>query len=321
MIAFLQKAKRVQALQVALIFFLIFIAGFFFLNKNIEKSAKLKVLTYSSFVSDWGAGPILEKEFEKQCQCDLQFISVGSAGLLLTSFKVYKNIDAIMGLTNVDQISTQNQNEFMDLSLLFKKINFVEAINKIYKTKADKHYPAIFLPYDWAPLSFLYDSQNFNQVLQEENLIDMSKKTLGVDFKRSSLGPSLKKWLHYKKQIGQELLIGRIFPSWSQMYGFFTQSPKGFLIFSYLTSLVYHWERGELQYKFVPLQRHPYQMEFLAISKNTKQKNLALSFANFILSVRAQKVLMRKNYMLPVSPEAIKGTLFEKIPQVELLSQ
>ncbi len=37
----------------------------------------LDVLTYDSFVSEWGPGPAIEKAFEAQCACDLRFTPAG----------------------------------------------------------------------------------------------------------------------------------------------------------------------------------------------------------------------------------------------------
>ena len=37
----------------------------------------LNVLTYDSFVAEWGPGPVVEKAFEATCACDLQFITAG----------------------------------------------------------------------------------------------------------------------------------------------------------------------------------------------------------------------------------------------------
>ena len=34
----------------------------------------LTIYTYDSFTSDWGPGPAVETEFEKICECDLQFV-------------------------------------------------------------------------------------------------------------------------------------------------------------------------------------------------------------------------------------------------------
>ena len=39
----------------------------------------LTVYTYDSFASEWGPGPAIEKAFEENCDCDLQFIALDSS--------------------------------------------------------------------------------------------------------------------------------------------------------------------------------------------------------------------------------------------------
>ena len=36
----------------------------------------LTVYTYESFTAEWGPGPKIEEAFEKQCGCDLKFVSL-----------------------------------------------------------------------------------------------------------------------------------------------------------------------------------------------------------------------------------------------------
>jgi thiamine transport system substrate-binding protein len=37
---------------------------------------KLTVYTYESFTAEWGPGPQVEKAFEADCACDLEFVAV-----------------------------------------------------------------------------------------------------------------------------------------------------------------------------------------------------------------------------------------------------
>ncbi len=41
----------------------------------------LTVYTYSSFASDWGPGPAIEKAFEAQCSCNLEFVALDDGGI------------------------------------------------------------------------------------------------------------------------------------------------------------------------------------------------------------------------------------------------
>ena len=39
----------------------------------------LTIHTYDSFASEWGPGPAVEKAFEENCNCDLQFVALDSS--------------------------------------------------------------------------------------------------------------------------------------------------------------------------------------------------------------------------------------------------
>ena len=44
---------------------------------------KLTVYTYESFTAEWGPGPQVEKAFEAECGCDLEFVAVADGVALL----------------------------------------------------------------------------------------------------------------------------------------------------------------------------------------------------------------------------------------------
>ena len=67
----------------------------------IDGAPELRVLTYDSFVSDWGPGPVVEAAFEATCGCDLVFESAGDgaamlARLMLTGART--EADIVLGL-------------------------------------------------------------------------------------------------------------------------------------------------------------------------------------------------------------------------------
>ena len=44
---------------------------------------KLTIYTYDSFTAEWGPGPQVEKAFEAECACDVEFVSVADGVALL----------------------------------------------------------------------------------------------------------------------------------------------------------------------------------------------------------------------------------------------
>ena len=61
----------------------------------------LTVYTYESFTADWGPGPQIEKTFEAECECDLNFVSVADGVALLNRVKLEgadTRADIVLGL-------------------------------------------------------------------------------------------------------------------------------------------------------------------------------------------------------------------------------
>ena len=61
----------------------IYITLLFLLSTTVLKAEKLTIYTYDSFVSEWGPGPIIEKQFEETYQVELDLVAVDSAATLL----------------------------------------------------------------------------------------------------------------------------------------------------------------------------------------------------------------------------------------------
>ena len=61
----------------------------------------LTVYTYNSFTSEWGPGPTLAKDFEAQCGCDLNWVSLEDGAALLARLKLEgksTKADVVLGL-------------------------------------------------------------------------------------------------------------------------------------------------------------------------------------------------------------------------------
>ena len=62
---------------------------------------KLTVYTYESFTAEWGPGPQVEKAFEAECGCDLEFVAVADGVALLNRVKLEgasTKADIVLGL-------------------------------------------------------------------------------------------------------------------------------------------------------------------------------------------------------------------------------
>ena len=79
-------------------------------------------------------------------------------------------------------------------------------------------------------------------------------------------------------------------------------------------SLCYQIEEKKLDYLAFEMEEAlPLQVEFLAIPEFCRRCELSEKFVNLILSPEGQKVLMEKNYMMPVLKGIKEGTPFANV--------
>src|SRR5690606_15606164 len=62
---------------------------------------KLTVYTYDSFTTEWGPGPQVEKAFEAECACEVEFVAVADGVALLNRLRLEgasTKADIVLGL-------------------------------------------------------------------------------------------------------------------------------------------------------------------------------------------------------------------------------
>ena len=256
-----------------------------------SSSRKLKVFTYSSFQGTQGPGPVLKKLFESQCQCEVALIRAGSANLILQRMKlVQEAVDVVVGL---DQFSLKPaQKDFSWNPVDVSSVNWVSDVGALGSRLQ-------FVPYNFSPLTFIYRKsqvphppKNFQELMRPE----FKKKISLQDPRQSTPGLHFLLWtvqqtnsLSYYEKLKQN--ISRISSSWSSSYGLFMQK-KARMVFSHLTSLVYHWKnRQETDVQALSFtERHPVHIEYMAVSSRCQECELAEQFVQFLLTPEAQKV-------------------------------
>ena len=272
-----------------------------FVSQEPQKRV-LKVLTYSSFSGVYGPGRILKEQFEFFCDCHLQWFLSEDSTALLQRFSMISDIDMVLGWDQMT-VLLDEQKIWEDLSLL--KESLIEK-EKIFSPES-RH----FLPIDWAPIGFLYRDLRWN-VKSLKALPQIEGKISFPSPRSSTLGFQFYYWIYevFEGKLNQiEVFLKSLrdkmygpLPSWSMAYGLF-QKRHTDMGLSYLSSLLYHQkEEKDKKYFFAHFKEgHPYQVEFLSISKNSKEKALALDFARFLLSETAQAQIQDKHYMFPVA--------------------
>ena len=291
---------------------------YFLISFKAHQKTSLKILTYSSFSGVYGPGPVIKKEFEAICNCQLQWFLVEDSTALLQRFLFLPKIDMVIGW---DQITWP-----IHYHELWEDLSFLQKLLSIESPFLNSGF---FIPLDWSPIGFIYKEPKY-KISSLESLKNFKAKISFPEPRSSTLGLQFYYWIyevfkadknaisHFLEELKTQV-YGPVF-SWSLAYGFFKQGQTQTAL-SYLSSLLYHQkEEPNKSYFFSEFKEgQPYQLEFFSVSKNSKNKKLALKFAEFLLSKRAQEIIVEKHYMLPVSKQFPVNSL-SHLKQPKLLS-
>src|SRR5262245_58880362 len=111
----------------------------------------LTVYTYNSFTSEWGPGPALEKEFEAQCGCNLEWVALEDGAALLARLKLEgkdTKADVVLGLDTNLTAEAKATGLIAPHDLDLSSLSLPVAWND-----------ADFVPFDWGYFAFVYDSE------------------------------------------------------------------------------------------------------------------------------------------------------------------
>jgi thiamine transport system substrate-binding protein len=295
-------------------------------NKRQDSQPVLRVFGYSTFTGQWGPGPGLKDLFEKDCNCQVQYIEGSDSGILLQRLKLEGQslgADLVVGLDQFDLQKALAEQKWRELN-----ISGLDAYDEVKPALQNSY----FVPFDWGVISFVTRKNEFAKAPQSlDDLMspELKRKIALEDPRTSSPGMQFLYWVIRAK--GEEegfKYIQRMMdqvhsysPSWSTAYGLFTKK-QAKVALSYVTSPVYH-QVEEKNNDYVALEfkeGHPIQFEFMAIPEACKNCELAEKFVNLMLSDEGQKLIMQKNYMFPVVKKVKDGTPFADIPQFKTLS-
>lgn len=287
---------------------------------------KLIVYTYSSFASSWGPGPDLKRLFKEKTGGNVEFVDAGEAGIIVQRVLLEKNktkADIVIGL---DQFQAQESN----VRSLFQNLPKLNLNIDESAPSQDKIQMESLVAYNWSPMTFIMrnsDKLELPKKLEDLTNKNFKGKVILLDPRTSSPGYIFFYWLVEKlgienvKSFVEKLKphVYTVTPSWSAGYGLFKKKQSQY-IFSYLTSPVYHWEE-ENDFDYQPLYLEdslPYHIEYAGILKTSKKQQMAQIFIEFLVDPEAQKIIMNKNYMLPVIAGVTKDSEFEKLKKVKL---
>lgn len=280
----------------------------------LAETPVLHVLTYDSFVSEWGPGPAIEKAFEAECGCDLRFTAAGDGAALLARLQLEgarSEADVVLGLdTNLTAAARKTglfapHGQSPELSL---PVAFADAE---------------FLPYDWGWFAFVHD----RKLTAPKDLAALAASDLKIviqDPRSSTPGLGLLMWV--KAAYGDRAAeiwrglsdnIVTVTPGWSEAYGMFLDGEAD-MVLSYTTSPAYHLiaEQDDSKTAAVFDEGHYLQVEVMGKLAASDQPALADRFLAFMLGDAAQSVLPTTNWMYPAhTPAAGLPAGFETLAQ------
>lgn len=298
-------------------------------NRSANKDGlkpKVVIYTYSSFLDSFGPGPMIKSIFEKECLCTVEFVDVGSGSLLIERLKMVpdQQVDLVIGL---DQLNLKRAVENVPWKV-------IKAVPQDWEDIAKASTYPMFIPLDYAPMTFVYrDGEAPAQAKSfDEWTKAVPRKSIALqEPSLSSPGLEFLYWMFsLAKQDAKGDLTARIAslapsihsvsPEWSGSYSLF-QSGSAKAVFTYVTSLVYHEvEQKKTNFRAASFSEgHPVQIEYVGIPEQCISCGLAEAFVNILMRPDVQKIIMEKNYMLPVVKGVSKGTPFEALPQLKML--
>ena len=243
---------------------------------SISAKEVLVVGTYDSFSAEWGPGPVIETEFEKNCNCDVQYVSTSQAGTLANEIFL-KDKDVILGV------------EMHEFDYTSENWNI----------------------YDYGYFSFIYNEETLKDIPNSfEELINQTNLKIVVQDPRTSpVGLGLLRWMKLThpdnfptilKKFNNNVLTYT--PGWSEAYGIFLEG-KADLVLSYSTSPFYHQEyEDEYRYKAIEfIDGHLVTKEIVYVRPDSEKQKLGKEFVEFMIRDDIQKIIAQMNIMYPVS--------------------
>ena len=283
------------------------------------RAETLTVYTYDSFTSEWGPGPAIETAFEESCGCDLEWVAVDDAAVLLSRLRLEgtaTKADIVLGLdTNLmaeAEATGLLQPHGLDMAALDLPIAWDDAV---------------FVPFDYGYFAIVYDSENLSE--PPTSLADLvadgdGPKLIIEDPRTSTPGLGLLLWMQavYGDQAADAWakLNNRVLTvtkGWSEAYGLFLDGEAP-MVLSYTTSPAYHQivEETDRYRAAIFAEGHYLQVELAAMTAGTEHADLARDFLAFVLTKDFQATIPTGNWMYPAIdlgdglPEA-----FRELPQ------
>ena len=265
----------------------------------------LTIYTYDAFAADWGPAPGIEKAFEENCDCDVNFVAADSSIGALRKVQLEgaeTKADIVLGLdTNIAEAARETG--------LFVSHN---ADTSAVTLPTGDWTDETFLPFDYSYFAFVYNKEKVTDPptsFEALNALPNDFKIVIQDPRSSTPGLGLLLWIQEAygdkaNDIWKELSpkIVTVTKGWSDAYGLFLKDEAD-MVLSYTTSPAYH-DIAEDDQRFASAQfdeGHYMQIEVAAIVESSKNQKLAREFMQFMLSDTVQDIIPTTNWVYPVT--------------------
>ncbi|MFN3969922.1 MAG: thiamine ABC transporter substrate binding subunit [Gemmobacter sp.] len=282
----------------------------------------LTVLTYDSFVSDWGPGPAIRAAFEAECACTLRLIGSGDGAALLARVQLEgarSEADVVLGLDTALTAQAAATGLFAP-----------HGLTGTWDLPVTWDDP-LFTPYDWGWFAFVHDTTRLPEPPTSFEALAASDARIVIQDPRSST-PGLGLLLWVQAAYGDraaEIWAGlasnivTVTPGWSEAYGLFLAGEAD-MVLSYTTSPAYHLiAEGDATKAAAPFtEGHYLQVEVAGLLAAAPNPDLGRQFLAFLGTDAAQSILPTTNWMYPArTPAAGLPDGFETLlkPETSLL--
>lgn len=277
-------------------------------NNASAETPTLTVYTYDSFASEWGPGPLVEKEFEKKCGCDLKYVALDDGVSILNRLKMEGSstkADVVLGLDDSLLVEAKQTGLLAQSNIDMSKV-------KLPGGWTD----SVFVPFDYGYFAFVYNKKELKTPpISLKELVEKRDDISIVyeDPRTSTPGQGLMFWVKniygdnttsaWKSLAKKTVTVTK---GWSEAYSMFLNGEAD-MVLSYTTSPAYHLmaENDDSYASANFSEGHYIQVEVAAKVKNTQHEKLADQFLQFMLSKTVQSVIPTTNWMYPVTDVAL----------------
>ncbi|SIO27511.1 thiamine ABC transporter substrate binding subunit [Salinivibrio sp. ES.052] len=285
----------------------------------------LTVYTYDSFIAEWGAGPKIKTEFEKRCDCQVEFVSLNDGAALLNRLRIEgetTKADIVLGMdTNLMKEAERSG------------IVAEHAVNTERLQVPGGWDNKFFIPYDYGYFAFVYDTTRLLDPPKSLKALIEERDDISViyqDPRISTVGQGLMLWIQKvygdnNQQAWRKLADNTITVTkgWTEAYNMFLNKEAD-MVLSYTSSPAYHLVTDDDDRFAAAMfeEGHYMQIEVAAKSAYTDQPERADAFLQFMLSDAAQSVIPTTQWMYPVTDISLPDAFYTlNKPEESLLYQ